>query len=130
MFTIRNMGGVALFLFGSTFVWITPEFATRGIPNTGSWWAVARVLALLTILGFAVATWGLFQKASWWEVMAIASALIGLVAVIPYWVAAHQAGEATPWFNVLIHALGSAGVLILLTVPSLQRWVDSHVMSA
>lgn len=62
-------------------------------------------------------------------VTAIASALVGLVAVIPYWVAAHQAGEATPWFNVLIHALGSAGVLILLTVPSLERWVDSHVMS-
>lgn len=43
MFTIRNMGGVALLLFGSTFMWITPEFATRGISNTGPWWAVARV---------------------------------------------------------------------------------------
>jgi hypothetical protein len=36
MFTIRNMGGVALFLFGTTFVWITPEFVTAGLKNTGA----------------------------------------------------------------------------------------------
>ena len=38
MLTIRTMGGVALLLFGSTFLWITPEFVTRGLPNTGVWW--------------------------------------------------------------------------------------------
>lgn len=50
-------------------------------------------------------------------------------STLPYWVAAHHAGETNPWFNVLIHVLGSAGVLILLLVPSLERWVDFHVMS-
>ncbi len=52
------------------------------------------------------------------------------MALIPYWIAAHHAGETNPWFVVLIHALGGAGVLVLLLVPSLERWVDSHVMSA
>lgn len=55
--------------------------------------------------------------------------MLGAVALVPYWVAAHRAGETTPWFTVLLLALGSASVLVLLLVPSLERWVDSHVMS-
>lgn len=129
MFTIRNVGGVSLFLFGTTFLWLTPEFVTAGLKNTGWLWSTTRVLALVTLLGFTVATWGLFQRASWWEMVAIASAVVGTAALIPYWVAAHQSGETTPWFNVLVLALGSAGVLVLLLVPPLERWVDSHVMS-
>lgn len=129
MFTIRNMGGVALFLFGTTFLWLTPDFATRGISTTGTWWSITRVLALVTLLGFTAATWGLFQQATWWEVMAVGSAILGLVVLAPYWVAAHNAGETTPGFNVFIHALGSAGVLVLLLVPTLERWVDARVMS-
>lgn len=129
MFTIRNVGGVSLFLFGTTFLWLTPEFVTAGLKNTGWLWSTTRVLALVTLLGFTVATWGLFQRASWWEMAAIASAVLGTIALIPYWLAAHQSGETTPWFNVLVLALGSAGVLVLLLVPPLERWVDSHVMS-
>ena len=129
MFTIRNIGGVALFLFGTTFLWITPDFATRGISTSGIWWSATRVLALLTLLGFTIATWGLFQRASWWESAAIASAAAGLIALATYWVAAHAAGEITPWFTVMIHVLGITGVLVLLLVPTLERWVNGHVMS-
>lgn len=129
MFTIRNLGAVALFLFGTTFLWLTPDFATRGISTSGAWWTVTRVLALVTLAGFTVATWGLFQRASWWELVAIAAAVLGIVVLLPYWVAASAAGETTPGFNVFIHALGSAGVLILLLVPTLERWVNGHVMS-
>lgn len=129
MFTLRVMGGVALFLFGTTFVWLTPEFASRGVSTTGTLWAVTRVLALATLLGFTIATWGLFRRASWWEPTAVTSAILGVVALLPYWVAAHQSGETTPAFNVFIHAIGSAGVLVLLLIPALERWVDSHVMS-
>lgn len=129
MFTIRNIGGVALFLFGTTFVWITPEFATRGLSTDGVWWSVTRVLALVTVVGFTVATWGLFQRSSWWEITAIVFAVVGAVALVPYWVAARAVGETTPGFNVLVHVLGSVGVLVLLLVPTLERWVNSHVMS-
>jgi hypothetical protein len=82
MFTIRNLGGVALFLFGTTYLWLTPMFARRGISTEGLWWSVTQVLAL-----------------------------------------------GTPWFNVLIHAVGAIGVLVLLTVPALASWVDGHVMA-
>lgn len=129
MFTIRNMGGVALFLFGTTFLWLTPAFATRGIPTTGAWWSITRILAFVTLASFTVATSGLFWRTSWWEAAAIVSALVGAVVLVPYWFAAHGAGETSPGFNVLIHAAGSAGVLLLLLVPRLARWVDSHVMS-
>jgi hypothetical protein len=129
MFTIRNLGGVALLSFGTAFAWITPEFVTSGLENTGALWSLVRVLALVTAVGFLLATWGLFQRKPWWETTAIASAMLGVVALVPYWVAAHQAGEMTPWFTVLILALGSAGVLVLLLVPRLERWVNSHIMS-
>jgi hypothetical protein len=128
VFTIRNLGGVALFLFGTTFLWLTPAFATRGVSTEGFLWALTRVLAFVTLIGFTVATWGLFRRDSWWEGLAVGSAVLGLVVLVPYWIAAARAGETTPGFNVLIHALGSAGVLVLLLVPQLERWVGSHVM--
>lgn len=129
MFTIRNMGGVALFLFGTTFAWITPEFVTAGLKNTGGLWATVRVLALVTAGGFTVATWGLFQRASWWETVAVVSAVMGAIALVTYLMAARAAGEMNPWFTAAIIALGIAGVLVLLLVPSLEQWVSSHVMS-
>jgi len=129
MFTLRNTGGVALFLFGTTFLWLTPAFATRGVPTTGPWWSVTRVLAFATMLGFTAATWGLFRRIDWWDTVAVVSAIVGLIALVPYWIAASRAGETAPGFNVLIHALGSGGVLLLLLVPQLEQWVDGHVMS-
>ena len=127
MFTLRNLGGVALFLFGTPFLWLTPAFAGPGVSTTSVWWSITRVLALATLAGFTVATWGLFTKASWWVVVAIASAVLGILVLAPYWIAAHDAGETTPWFNVLVHALGDAGVLVLLLVPALAMWVEGHV---
>ena len=62
MFTIRNLGGVALFLFGTTFLWLTPSFASQGIPTKGIAWSITQVLALLTIALFTVATWGLSPR--------------------------------------------------------------------
>jgi hypothetical protein len=130
MLTVRNVGGVALFLFGTTFLWLTPAFATRGIPTGGFLWALTGFLALVTVAGFTLATWGLFRQTSWWEGLAVGSAALGVVVLIPYWIAAARSGETTPAFNVFVHALGSAGVFVLLLVPQLQRWVESHVAGA
>ena len=83
MFTIRNLGGVALLLMGSTWLWLTPAFAGRGVATSGVWWAVTRVLCLLTIVGFCVATWALFTRASWWEAVALGSTLLGSLLLVP-----------------------------------------------
>lgn len=62
-----NIGGVSLLLFGSTFLWLTPAFVTKGLSTEGLWWSITRVLALATLVGFTVATWGLFRRDGWWE---------------------------------------------------------------
>ena len=131
VFTIRNLGGISLFLAGTTWLWLTPAFAGRDVSTSGALWAVTRVMCLVTIAGFCVATWGLFARASWWEAAAVVSAVIGLLTLVPYWFAANEGGEAvgaSTW-NAFIHVLMGAGVLVLLLVPQLERWVDQHVMS-
>lgn len=129
MFTIRNLGGVALFLFGTTFLWLTPSFASQGVPTKGVAWSITQVLVLVTLALFSTATWGLFTKGGWWEPVAIVAAVVGLAVLIPYWLAASHAGEVDPGFNALVHALGSVGVLVLLLVPTLERWVSGHVVA-
>ena len=96
MFTIRNLGGISLFLFGTTFLWLTPAFASRGVSTDGLMWASVRLLAFATLAGFTVATWGLFHRDSWWMTLAIGSAVVGLVALAPYWIAAERGGEPAP----------------------------------
>jgi hypothetical protein len=129
MFTIRNLGGVALFLFGTTFLWLTPSFASQGVSTKGVAWSVTQALALVTLALFTAATWGLFKKAGWWEAVALVAVAVGFAVLLPYWVAAHHAGEANPAFNVVIHVLGNVGVLALLLVPSLEQWVNGHVLA-
>jgi hypothetical protein len=131
LFTIRNIGGVSLLLAGSTWLWLTPAFAGRGVSTSGALWTITRALCLLTMAGFCVATWGLFARHEWWEATALSSAALGLIALVPYWVAAHGGGEAagTATWNAFVHVLMAGGVLVLLVVPQLEHWVDHHVMS-
>jgi hypothetical protein len=131
MFTIRVFGGVSLFLAGSTWLWLTPAFASREVSTTGFLWALTRLLSLITVVAFSVATWGLFTRQGWWEAVAVGSAAVGLLALIPYWVAAHGGGETvgTATWNAFVHVVMAAGVFALLLVPQLERWVDQHVMS-
>jgi hypothetical protein len=126
MWSIRNIGGVSLLLWGSTFLWLTPGFVTPGLSTDSGWWSVTLVLSLATLAGFTVATWGLFHRATWWERLAVASAVVGTVVLLPYWLAAQDAGEAGG-FNIVVHLLGNAAVVALLRVPRWEHWVDAHV---
>ena len=131
MFTIRNLGGISLFLAGTTWLWLTPAFATRGVTTSGPAWAATRALSLLTIAAFCVATWALFARHGWWEAMALGAAALGLVTLVPYWFAAHGGGETTgtATWNAFVHFLMLTGVFVLLVVPQLEHWVDHHVMT-
>ena len=88
MFTLRTLGGLALLMAGSSWLWLTPAFATKGVRTSGSLWNLTMALCLLTILGFCIATWALFARWNWWEYAALASAGLGLVSLVPYWFAA------------------------------------------
>jgi hypothetical protein len=72
----------------------------------------------------------LFRRAAWWENFATISAIVGLVILVPYWVAVGASGVSNPAFEVAIHALGCVGVLVLLRVPVLEHWVHGHVDAA
>ncbi|QCO98002.1 hypothetical protein FCN77_10105 [Arthrobacter sp. 24S4-2] len=130
MFTLRTFGGIALFMAGSSWLWLTPTFATRGVDTSGALWAITMVLCLVTILGFCVATWALFARWSWWEYAALGSAGLGLVTLVPYWFAAVGRGETvgtTAW-NAFVHVLMVGIVAALLLAPPLERWVNHQVM--
>jgi hypothetical protein len=130
MFTIRNAGGVALFLAGTTWLWLTPAFAGRGVSTSGALWAITRIVCLATVAGFAVATFGLFGRHSWWESSALVSTAVGLSALLVYILAASGGGEAPDEVtrNALVHVAIASGMFVLLLVPSLEQWVDHHVM--
>ena len=118
-------------MMGTTWLWLTPEFAGRGVTTSGALWWVTRVLCLLTIGGFCVATWALFARHSWWEAVALGSAVVGVLAMVTFSIAASRGGESagTVSWNLFVHVVMLTGLFVLLQVPTLERWVDHHVMT-
>jgi hypothetical protein len=130
MFTFRNVLAVGIFLFGTTFIWLTAAFNGGDRSDKGTIWKAIQALALVAVLGFALAAWGIFKTTGWWEPIAVASAVVGVASVIPYWVAIHRtptAANAAALENVAIHVLGGAAVLIVLLVPAFEHWVTGRI---
>jgi hypothetical protein len=130
MFTFRNVVAIGIFLFGTTFLWLTAAFNGGERSDRGGIRKVIRALALVAIGGFALAALGIFKATGWWEPIAVASAVVGMASVIPYWVAIHRtpaAANAAALENVAIHVLGGAVVLIALLIPALEHWVTGRL---
>jgi hypothetical protein len=124
----RNLGALALFVYGTTFLWLTAAFAGAGTPASGTAWTVTQLLVIATILSFSVAAWGIYKATSWWERLAIGSAVLGFASLIPYWLAARPAvGAGTVAQGVIIHAIGNALVLVLLLAPPTKHWIQNQV---
>jgi len=131
MWTFKNLLAIGVFLFGSTFLWMTPAFAGKTPPPTGAAWTVVNVLALVAVAAFTVTAWAVFKEYSWWWTAAIVSAAVGLLAVIPFVFALRQIdmplADMGVQINLWMHVLGSALVLSALTVPSIHDSVVSRV---
>ncbi|HEV8194869.1 MAG TPA: hypothetical protein VGP82_25735 [Ktedonobacterales bacterium] len=129
MFTFRNMLAVAVFLFGTTFLWMMPLFI--GPHATGILWNFAQVLGFLAILGFTVTAWGIVTAAGWWEPVAIASSVVGVAATIPYAISAPSlptgGDPLSLGINIGMHALGSAAVVAALLVSSSEHWIAGRI---
>jgi hypothetical protein len=121
MFTFRNVFALVLFLFGTTFLWLSATWT--GSSDTGTIWTLVQVLAFATIIGFAAGAWGVFKQASWWQPIVIVSAIVGLIVLIPYSIGASLLGVANIWTNVALHAIGSVAVLIVLLVAPAHEWL-------
>ena len=89
-------------------------------------WTIENVLALCAIVVFSAAAWGVFKDLSWWEPAALAGAIVGLVAVVPYVVGVSGIGgfaDLGVEINLVMHVVGSAAVLAIVLIPSVHDWI-------
>jgi len=124
MLTFRNVLALGVFIFGTTFLWLTPSFV--GKSATGAVWAVAQAVAMAAILGFTVAAWGIFKAAGWWEPVLVVSALVGMASIIPYWIGIQSvtgAVDSAAIENVVGHVTGAAVVIAVLLIHPAEHWV-------
>lgn len=130
MFSFKNLVALGLFVFGTTFLWMTRDFLVNPREGTGAIWSMIQVLALASIVGFAAAGWGVFKDASWWEPVALGSATVGLVALVPYVIGIVQLGDqsdAGVQMNIAIHAFGIAAVFAIVLVPIVHEWIARRI---
>ena len=130
MFSFKNWVALGLFLFGTTFLWMTRDFLANPREGAGAVWSVIQVLVFIAIAGFAVAAWVVFKEASWWEPVAVASAIVGLAALVPYVIGVRQvgdAGDAGVQMNIAIHAVGIAAVVVIAIVPVVHDWIARRI---
>jgi hypothetical protein len=67
-------------------------------------------LALVAVVGFVAAGWGLLGQQDWWRSAAIASALLSLVVVVPWW-------DASPGTTSINATLADAAILAIALLP-------------
>ena len=129
MFTFKNLVALGLFVFGTTFLWMTRDFLANPREGTGALWSTIQVLAFVAIVGFAFAAWLVFKEASW-EPVAVASGVAGLAALVPYVVGVQRVGDlgdAGVQINIVIHVIGVATVFALALVPAVHEWLVRRV---
>jgi hypothetical protein len=127
MWTFKNLVAVGLFLFGSTFLWMTPAFAGRTPAPTGLVWTLVNTLALTAVAGFTIAAWAVFKQYSWWGPITLVSAIVGLVAMTPFIAGLLQieVGLADPGvqINIWMHLVGSVAAVAAVLLPDFHTWV-------
>lgn len=129
MFTFKNLVAVGFFLFGSTFLWMTRSFLAEPKAGTGTIWSAVQVLVFMAIIGFSLVAWAVFKDANWWEPVALVSAIVGLIAVVPYVVGIFQVGDqgdSGVQMNIAIHVIGAAAVIAVVAVPFLHDWITKR----
>ncbi|GGG45607.1 hypothetical protein GCM10011374_04860 [Kocuria dechangensis] len=131
MWSFRIVLAVGLFLFGTTFLWMTAAMAGRVPPPTGRAWTLANVLAYLAVIGFSITAWAVFKQHPWWDTAAVVSAVVGLVAVVPFVVGQRRLeaglGDLGVQINIWLHVLGGAAVIALAALPAARAWVTDRL---
>jgi hypothetical protein len=125
----RNLGAIGIFLFGTTFLWMTPAMSGKGGQAvTGPRWTAVQVLVWLSIIGFAAAAWAVFKSLDWWAPALAGSAMVGLAATLAYLLAVSGTQDiANVASNVAIHAGVSLLTLVAVTAPSLRDHISSRL---
>jgi hypothetical protein len=125
MARFRTVAAVAVFLFGTTFLWFMPSFLGTGTTLDGVIWSVIQLLVLATVIGYAGAAWGLYKATAWWRPLAIGGSVVGVLVLLLWWLAVNSlSGVTNMAANLALHATGIAVLLLGLLMPSLGRGVD------
>lgn len=131
MWTLTNLLALGLFLFGTTYLWMTPAMAGTTPPPTGTAWTLTNVLCLAAVIGFTLAAWAVYKQYAWWDTAALVSGIVGLVAVGPFVVGQSQLdvgfGDLGVQINLWMHVLGSAAVTATLLLPAAHDWVTRNL---
>ena len=106
MWTFSNLVAIGLFLFGSTFLWMTPAMAGTTPPPTGTAWMLTNLLSFAAVIGFTVAAWAVYKQYAWWDTAALVSGIVGLVAVVPFAV-------SPAWFYAVHKLIGLRPTAVL-----------------
>jgi hypothetical protein len=129
MFTFKNWVALGLFVFGTTFLWMTRDFLANPREGTGTLWSTIQVLAFVAIVGFAFAAWLVFKESSW-EPIALVSAVVGLAALVPYIAGVQRVGDlsdAGVQINIALHVVGVAAVFALVLLPAAHDWLARRI---
>lgn len=131
MWTFKNLVALGMFLFGTTFLWMTPAFAGETPPPKGTAWTLANILALAALVGLAIAAWAVFKEYSRWRAAALLSAIVGLMAVIPFIIGQSRLdvgfSDLGVQINLWMHIVGSAVVIAIVLVPAANDWVTKRL---
>jgi hypothetical protein len=128
MSRFRTVAAVAIFLFGSTFLWLMPSFVGTGTTVNGAIWSIIQVLVAATVVGFAGAAWGLYRATAWWKPVTIGASILGALVLPLWWFAASSVSGVTNLAaNLALHAIGIAVLLLVLLVPSLAQGLDRRL---
>lgn len=131
MWTFRNMLAIGLFLFGSTFLWMTASMAGKAVPPKGLAWTLTNVLAFMAVIGFSVTAWAVFKQYPWWATAGLVSGIIGLAAVVPFVVGQSQLdiglGDFGVQINLWMHAVGSAAAVAAALMPAVRSWITDRL---
>lgn len=128
MITFRNLAALAMFLFGTTFVWLTPMFVAEDPKPDGLAWGAVSILSWAVMIGFTAGAWAIFKDLSWWEPVAIASAVLGIVTLTVYGLAVMWAGGIVgAGVNLVIHIAGIVGVFLATTFAPVHEWMTAHI---
>jgi len=127
----KNVLALGLFLFGTTFLWMTASMSGKTPPPGGTMWAVTNVLAYSAIVVFTVAAWAVFKEYPWWEAATLLAGIVGLGAIVPFVVAQNRLdvglGDSGVQINLWLHVLGSAATAAALLLPATREWLSGHL---
>lgn len=131
MWTFRNILAIGLFLFGSTFLWMTAAMAGKAVPPKGLAWTLTNILAFMAVIGFSVTAWAVFKQYPWWTTAGLVSGIIGLAAVVPFVVGQSQLdiglGDPGVQINLWMHAVGSAAAIAAALMPAVRSWISDRL---